>query len=174
MIQITPNIGCSISPRCFYSRSIEASMWAHTWNIASRKHVWLTGKIWGKTTKHTWSDVDIFKMAEQKTVFSMESKRAIIWFCWKTGRSVVETKAAMLLAYGEDAPAESTIRKWFRHFEQGNIEINDNPRLVGLRDEDLTSALVYYLKQEPYASAHCLFGHLRCCCFNCNCYRGQD
>ena len=63
-------------------------------------------------------------------------------------------KAAMIVAYGEDTPAESTIRKWFRHFEQGNIQVCDHPRSGRPRDEDFASALVDYLEQEPYTSAH--------------------
>lgn len=56
------------------------------------------------------------------------TKRTVIWFLWKQGKSQAEIHSDMLPVFGAECPAKSTIHEWVSRFVQGQENIEDEER----------------------------------------------
>lgn len=54
--------------------------------------------------------------------------RHIMLFYFRKGENAAETQREICSVYGEDAVDDSTVRKWFRRFRDGNFNLEDEKR----------------------------------------------
>jgi len=55
-------------------------------------------------------------------------QRINIKFRVKIGKSASETLALLTMAYGEEAMKESSVFEWYRRFQEGREDVQDDPR----------------------------------------------
>ncbi|KAM0730355.1 Histone-lysine N-methyltransferase SETMAR [Formica fusca] len=54
--------------------------------------------------------------------------RHLMLFYFQKGKNAVQTAKKICAVYGNDAIAESTVRKWFARFRIGNFDLEDRER----------------------------------------------
>lgn len=70
--------------------------------------------------------------------------RHLMVFYFRKGKNAAETVRKIAAVYGEGCVAESTVRKWFARFKNGNFELEDQERSgrPSVADDDLISTIV--------------------------------
>ena len=68
----------------------------------------------------------------------------LLFFVFRRGQKAAEAARDICMVYGEDVIGESTARKWFGKFKNGNFDIDDTPRSgrPSEFDEDHVKALL--------------------------------
>jgi len=51
--------------------------------------------------------------------------RHLMLFYFRKGKNAAQTAKKICIVYGDSAVAESTIRKWFTRFKNGNFDLED-------------------------------------------------
>ena len=76
--------------------------------------------------------------------------RHLLFFAFHRGQKVVEAARDIWMVYGEGVIGESTARKWFAKFKNGNFNIDDTPRSERPSefDEDHLKALLEESRQS--------------------------
>ena len=75
----------------------------------------------------------------------------LIRFFWKKGLSVRKTVTEINSVEGENATSKSTVGYWFKRFANGDVSLQDKPRLGRpsvVNDEDLCAKL----EEKPHSS----------------------
>jgi len=62
-------------------------------------------------------------MEENKVHF-----RHLMLFYFRKGKNAAQTAKKICIAYGDSAVGESTVRKWFTRFRNGNFDLEDRER----------------------------------------------
>jgi hypothetical protein len=55
---------------------------------------------------------------------SLKEQEISVKFCFKVGKTPVETHNMLREAYSDDASSQTTIYKWFKHFKNGRISMD--------------------------------------------------
>jgi hypothetical protein len=55
-------------------------------------------------------------------------QQLVIKFCFKAGRSAMETLQMVNAAYGDQALSRSNVFRWYGRFRDGREDTEDNPR----------------------------------------------
>ena len=87
--------------------------------------------------------------------------RHLLFFAFQRGQKDGEAARDICMVYGEGVIGESTARKWFAKFKNGNFDINDTPRSGRPFefDEDHLKAL---LKKESRQTSRELAEKMNC------------
>ena len=93
-------------------------------------------------------------MTDRNLLSSSVSKRAVICFYCALGKTITETHQDLVTVYGDDAPAPSTIHRWFERHRAGRADLSDNPRQGRPSVEGLDDGLRAHLLVNPHATAH--------------------
>lgn len=83
---------------------------------------------------------------------SKEEYRAVVRFCVLRGLENRVISEQLVEAYGSNAPAESTVRKWARQFRLGRESVEDDPRSGRPRIDGLPEKIEDLLDSQPFAS----------------------
>lgn len=59
---------------------------------------------------------------------SRQDFRAMIFYDFKSGLNYHQSLELLLAAFGDQAPSESTVRRWFHEFGRGRASVQDEPR----------------------------------------------
>ena len=83
------------------------------------------------------------------------------FFTFQQGQKAAEAARDICMVYGEGVIGESTARKWFAKFKNGNFDINNTPcsREPSEFDKDHLKAL---LKEESHQTNHELAEKINC------------
>lgn len=54
--------------------------------------------------------------------------RAMIFYDFKRGLSYTESHENLMKAFGDDAPSNATVNRWFNEFKRGRQSFEDDPR----------------------------------------------
>ena len=73
--------------------------------------------------------------------------RHLLFFAFHRGQKAPEAARDICMVYGEGVIGESTARKWFAKFKNGNFDIDDTPR-SGRPSEFDENHLKALLKEE--------------------------
>ena len=92
-------------------------------------------------------------MSGRILISSSISKRAIICFYCALGKTITETRSDLVSVYGEDAPALSTIHRWFERYRVGRADLYDNQRPGRPPAEGLDDSLKTLILENPHATA---------------------
>ena len=86
--------------------------------------------------------------------------RHLLFFAFHRGQKAAEAARDICMVYGEGVIGESTARKWFAKFKNGNFDIDDTPRSGRPEfDEDHLKAL---LKEESRQISRKLADKINC------------
>lgn len=78
--------------------------------------------------------------------------RSVIHCCWLDNDSIQETYQKMQRAYGTHCPSESLVRKWFKEFEDGRIDVYDLPRSGRPKLFEKVDEVKKVIDEFPFAS----------------------
>ena len=95
----------------------------------------------------------LFKMKKMISVFSPETKRGIIWFCFKIGMTQTQALDNLIAVYGQEAPSLSTISNWYRNFSEGKIVLEDEEKPGRPPIPNAAEEIRTFLNKFPYSSA---------------------
>lgn len=82
-------------------------------------------------------------------------QRANIKFCFKLGKTFTETHQMMKQVYGDDCLSRSRIHEWFKRFQEGREDLEDDERSGRPKDvvnEKNTDIVREFIKKEPKSS----------------------
>lgn len=85
--------------------------------------------------------------------------RANIKFCFKLGKSVIETYKLLKKAYGDEALSYGMVHKWFRKFKSGQESLQDDPRVgrpIDTRTEENIQKIAKILDSDKRISIRLL------------------
>lgn len=82
-------------------------------------------------------------------------QRANIKFCFKLGKTFTETHQMMKQVYGDDCLSRSRVHEWFKRFQEGREDLEDDERSGRPREtvnEENTEIVRQFIKKEPKSS----------------------
>jgi len=83
-------------------------------------------------------------------------QRANIKFCFKLGKTFTETHQMMKQVYGDDCLSRSRIHEWFKRFQEGREDLEDDERLgrakYVVNEKKNTEIVREFIKKEPKSS----------------------
>lgn len=114
------------------------------------------------------SEATFFEMSCEFSVFSPEGIRSVIWFCYKLGKTISQTKHDLDPAYGDKSPSLQTVGRWYHRFEQGSTDASDLYRSGRPSDAEAVDKISEFLEEQPFASARAISSTLGLAKSNCD------
>ena len=66
-------------------------------------------------------------------------QRLAIKFCFKAGKSAMETLQMVNAAYGDQAQSRSNVLRWYGHFVMDEMTLKTTPGVAGLQSVAITT-----------------------------------
>lgn len=85
-----------------------------------------------------------------------EEKRYVVRFFWRQNASKKDILESMQKSYGNDCPSEGFVRKWLGRFNNGDLSIEDRPRVGRPVCQENVIAVSSLIEEQPSASARAI------------------